>query len=99
VGGGSNAPVNANTLTGEAEYMGSLAYLSHFSRYVRPGSARIPCSCYTPDLEASAFLTPEGHRTAVVLNRTDHDVKFTLRYNEQLADTVAPRHSIMTLLF
>jgi glucosylceramidase len=99
VGGRSNAPINANTITGELDYMISLYYLSHFSKYVRPGCVRIPCSRYTPDLEATAFLTPEGGKVAVIMNKTDKVVKFTLRYCEQLADFVAPRHSIITLLF
>ena len=56
-------------------------------------------SRYTDKLEIAAFLTPEGNRVVVALNRTDADVDITLRENNMLSTQTINAHSIATFVY
>lgn len=83
----------------ELDVRSSYYYMGHFSKYIRRGAKRIGCSCYDCNIETCAFQNKDGSIVCVVLNRTDEDRKFTLRYKQELADTEIKAHSIMTFIF
>ena len=85
--------------TKEIKYSSSYYYIGHFSKYIQPGAARIGSSIYTSALEACAFENPNGGKVAVVLNPGDISRKLTLRYQNEIAETELPAHSIATYLF
>ncbi|CAH0121585.1 hypothetical protein PAE9249_04116 [Paenibacillus sp. CECT 9249] len=99
VGNFCDAPVIANTKTGEVHYESSYYYIGHFSKYIRPGAARIGCTKYTDKLETTAFKNSDGTIALVILNRTDDNLSYCLRYNGDVAEGSIPGHAIQTLLF
>ena len=96
VGNFCDAPVVVNTETKEVSYGSSFYYIGHFSKFVQPGAHRIGSSGGPAGLESVAFANPDGSLVAVVLNRGDAAVPFTLAVGpEKLACTV-PAHGIQT---
>jgi len=99
VGNYCDAPIIADTSRDEVVYESSYYYIGHFSKYIRPGAKRIATTRYTDKLETTAFKNADGTIAAVVLNRTDHEIPYILRYRDRLARTQIPAHAIQTLLF
>jgi glucosylceramidase len=94
-----DAPIIADTRTGEIEYHNSYYYIGQISKYVRPGAVRIGSSSYTDALETVAFDNPDGSVAVIVLNRTESEVPFQLRAEDHLAAFTSPARSIQTLMF
>lgn len=92
------APIHADTKTGQLYYMNSYYYIGHFSKFIRPGAKRIIASCSTDKLQATAFQNPDQTIVTVVLNLTDRAWPFNVRLHEQIARSMSPAHSIMTLV-
>jgi glucosylceramidase len=99
VGNYCSAPIIADTRTGEVLYQSSYNYIGHFSRYIRPGAQRIIAVPTCDELETTAFLNPDGQIAIVVLNRTEKDVPFTLKFAGRIAFSESPAHSIQTYRF
>ena len=99
VGNYCDAPVMCNTDTDEVKFNMSFYYIGQLSKFITPGSVRIGMSRYTDKLEIAAFLTPEGNRVVVALNRTDADVDITLRENNMLSTQTINAHSIATFVY
>ncbi|MBA4389046.1 MAG: glucosylceramidase [Verrucomicrobia bacterium] len=100
VGNFCDAPVIADTRTGEVTYEASFYYLGHFSRFIRPGAVRIGFSRYTDRLEVTAFRNPDGVIAVVVMNRTADEIPFVLRCHERgTASFKSKPHSIVTLRY
>lgn len=99
VGNFCDAPIIADTVKDEVIYESSFYYISHFSRYIRPGAVRIGSSRYTDKLEQTAFRNPDGAIALVVMNRTDAELPYVVRHRGELADSSIPAHGIQTLLF
>ena len=93
-----SAPIIVDTKNNTLHYQSSYYYIGHFSRYIRPGAVRIVCATTRDDLEATAFLNPDGKIAVVVLNRTDKDIPFVLKFKKFSARTKISPHSIMTFL-
>lgn len=93
------SPIMVDTKSGNIEFKPSYFFIGHFSRFIRPGSVRIGFSRFTDKLECTAFKTPSGQKVLVVMNRTDDEIPFVLRYNGKIAKYESPAHSIMTLVF
>jgi glucosylceramidase len=84
---------------GQPLYQNSYYYLGHFSRYLHPGAVRILHAGTADELETTAFINPDGTIAVVVMNRTEQNLPFALKYNGLAAPTVSPAHSIVTLRF
>lgn len=83
---------------GEASYNPAFYYIGHFSRYIKPSAKIVATSRYIDKLEILAARNPDGKYIAVVLNRENEDLPFTLRINGENAASVAPQRSIQTLI-
>jgi glucosylceramidase len=94
-----SAPLMADYAKGSVYYHNSYYYIGHFSRFVRPGAKRIISVSTLDDLETVAFLNPDGNLAAIVLNRSDKKLKFGLKFNDKVAQTECPAHSINTYCF
>lgn len=57
-------------------------YLWHFSHFIEPGAIRIGTSCYTDQLEVTAFQT-DTKIVFVLLNRTEKELPVYIRLNDQ----------------
>jgi glucosylceramidase len=95
VGNLCSAPILADTKNDRLIFQSSYYYFGHFSRFIRPGAVRIRCES---DLEAIAFLNPDGSIAVVVLNRADEARKFYLRLGDQSGKAEIPAHAIFTFL-
>lgn len=74
----------------------SLAYIGHFSRYIRPGSRRIGTSSYHRDLEVTAARNPDGTMAVVVLNAGEEKRDFYLKVHEDYYKMQLEGFSILT---
>ncbi|WP_028558763.1 glycoside hydrolase family 30 protein [Paenibacillus pinihumi] len=99
VGNYCDAPIIADTKNDSLTFQSSYYYIGHFSKYIRPGAVRIASSKYTDKLETIAFKNPDGSAVAVVLNRTDEELPYTISNGGDIAESKIPAHAIQTLLF
>lgn len=98
VGNYCDAPIIGDTKNDEVIFESSFYYIGHFSKYIRPGAKRIGHSKYTDKLETTAFRNPDGTIAVIVMNRTEQELPFTLRFHDELAENIIPAHAIQTLL-
>lgn len=93
-----SAPILADTEKDELLFQSSYYYLGHFSRFIRPGARRILCATIHDDLEAAAFVNPDDTIAVIVLNRTDNQRRFVLRFPDAMTATTIPPHAISTFV-
>ena len=72
VGNYCSAPILISPVQDALLRQSSYFYLGHFARFVKNGAHRILCTSPVEDLEATAFINPDGAVAIVVLNRTEH---------------------------
>jgi len=96
VGNFCDAPVIANTETGEVTYQSSYYYIAQFSRFVRPGARRIESHGGPGGLESVAFANPGGGLAVIVLNRSDAAANFALAVGGDTRACAIPAHAIQT---
>ena len=98
VGNLCSAPILADTANDALLHQSSYHYIGHFARFVKPGAQRVLCAASRQDLEATAFVNPDGSTVAVVMNRTEASIHFALRCGAQRTVTELPPRSIATYL-
>lgn len=97
VGNLCSAPIIADTERDELIFQSSYYYLGHFARYVQPGARRILCASSHDDVEATAFLNPDGRMSVVALNRTEAPLEVVLRREGAVLPFRLPARSILTI--
>lgn len=92
------APIMATPEGDDFNY--SLIYhtIGHFSRYIKPGAVGIGLSCYTKNIEATAFLNLDGDICCVMMNTENRTQKANLRINGKIAELLLPKNSISTFI-
>src|SRR5690606_28750008 len=98
VGNYCDAPVIADTKTGEIHYNSSFYYIGHFSKYIKPNAVRIAHELNHESLKAVSFQHEDGSIVAVVMNDADKEETFTISFGSQTADVELPEHSITTFI-
>jgi len=113
VGNYCDAPVLVDTVSGEARFQSSFWYLGHFSKFIKPGAARIGAKLDSwmvpaaPDgrigtmIESTAFRNPDGSIAVVVCNRTEADALYTIagiNGVDEATKRVCPPRAIQTLI-
>ncbi len=98
VGNFCSAPILADREHDALLYQSSYFYLGHFSRFIKPGARRVGCEVGCPELEATAFVNPDGWVATVVMNRTEASIGFVLQVGDSRVDTGLPPRSIATYL-
>lgn len=102
VGNYCDAPFLYHAGTGTLEERPSYAYISHFSRYIKPGARRIAFTTYTDAIDVTAFKNPpseDGNKETIVvvfLNRTGDLLPVKLRVRGKITALLLPPHSIAT---
>lgn len=94
-----SALIMADVVKGSLYYHNSYYYIGHITRFVRPGAQRIVSVSTLEALETTAFINPDGRIAVVVMNRTDQELSFALKYRSLAALTTSPAHSISTFCF
>lgn len=99
VGNYCSAPILISTVQDALLRQSSYFYLGHFARFVKNGAHRILCTSPVEDLEATAFINPDGAVAIVVLNRTEQSKQFRFNIDDgQAAVAALPPRSIATYL-
>ena len=73
-------------------------YFAHFSHFLTPGSVRIAQSTFSPVVESTSFLRPDGTIAVVLLCRSDKPEQVTFRLEYQEATVVLYPNSISTAI-
>jgi glucosylceramidase len=96
VGNFCSAPILADSANDALLHQSSFFYIGHFARFVKPGARRVLCAATRVDLEAAAFVNPDGSSATVVMNRSEVPIRFALRLDDALVPTELPPRSIAT---
>ena len=94
VGNLCSAPVLADRASGTLRHQSSFWYLGHFARFIRPGAQRVLCAASRQDLEATAFLNPDGSCAVVAMNRSERSLPLCLALDGAMFRTELPARSI-----
>ena len=98
VGNFCSAPILADRATGTLMHQSAYWVLGHFARFVRPGAWRVLCASSRTEVEASAFVHPEGDVAVVAANRHGHGVAMRLVIDGVGWPIDLPPHSISTFV-
>lgn len=98
VGNFCDAPFLFDTQKKEVLRRNTADYLWHFTHFIKPGAVRIGASSYSDELEATAFVNPNGQIAAVLLNRTDHEIPVNVRLGEQMAKIAMGADTVATVV-
>lgn len=96
VGNYCDAPYLYDVRTQKLMRRNTAAYLWHFCHFIHPGAVRIGHSCYTDELECTAFLNADATIAVVLLNRTDHEIDVNIRIRDEMAKVRVAGNSIAT---
>jgi glucosylceramidase len=98
VGNFCSAPMLAVPAEDGLHAQSSYAALGHFARFIAPGAQRVLCAATREALECTAFVNPDGSLAVVVLNRSEHDLAFSLTLDGIGYAADLPAHAIATYL-
>lgn len=98
VGNLCSAPILIDRANDALLYQNSFYYLGHFARFVKPGARRILCATSRQEIEATAFVNPDGQVVTVVMNRTHGHIHFALNRDGGSTICELPPRSIATYL-
>lgn len=81
----------------------SYYYIGQFSRYIRRGAVRVGLTRFSEAVEAVSFRNPDGELVTVLLNRTEQDIRLTVRLSQEKQSPVSnaftlKAHTICTVL-
>lgn len=84
VGNYCDAPYLFHTEKHELEERDVLRYYWHFSHFIKLGAIRVAHTCYTADLDVTAWKNPDNTIAAVILNRTEESKPYVIRMNGEM---------------
>lgn len=99
VGNFCAAPIMCDAANDTYEKRLTYYYIGHFSRYIEPGAVRLGTTRYSDQVEATAFLNPDGGRVLVLLNKTEKSVPVTVREEGCGIELELEPHTIRTICY
>ncbi|HDS07777.1 MAG TPA: glucosylceramidase [Bacteroides sp.] len=90
--------VNADLSAGEVTYNPPHYVFGHFSRFIKRGAKRIPCTSNNDDLIATAFINPDGSVATVVHNLDGHEMMFQVWIEGKVLKSTIPARGTMTMV-
>lgn len=87
-----------NRDTKKVTYTGLYYYLSHFSKFVKPGDYRIDCSGDIPTLNYVGFQKSDGSIVLNVINNSD-EIEIKISWGDRMIIRKLEAHSITTFLW
>ncbi|HTD41641.1 MAG TPA: glycoside hydrolase family 30 beta sandwich domain-containing protein [Mucilaginibacter sp.] len=96
--GGCSTCLGALTISPAITRNQSYYIIAHASKFVRPGSVRIASSelSNTPNV---AFKTPDGKKVLIVLNNTNTDQTFNIKFNGKITISTLNAGSVATYVW
>ena len=73
-------------------------YISHFAKYIKPGSRRIYFHKFSEKISVSAFKNPDKSVIIILLNKTDKNVEYNLCYKDFFLHDNLDSHAIVTFI-
>jgi glucosylceramidase len=80
-------------------YTGLYYYLTHFSKFVRPGAVRIQTNGLANGIRAISFKTADGRIVSELMNSRNDDAKISLNWNGRMLQLMLPAVSITTAIW
>ncbi len=80
-------------------YTGCYYYLTHFSKYVRPGAVRLGLTGHARDARCLVFQAPDGTLVAEVMNSAAAALPAQLQFRARTLAVTLPARSITTCLW
>jgi glucosylceramidase len=97
VGNYCNAPVLADTASGQLMHQSAFWVLGHFARFIEPGARRV-LSVAAQELDTVAFHNPNGSTVVVATNSHDAPQRFALSIDEHCSAVELPPRSIASFV-
>jgi len=85
-----------NRTTKKVSYTGLYYYLSHFSKFVRPGARRIECTGGSAQINIVGFQNPDSSIVVNIINN-GRGMDSKIAWNNKIIIQNLPAHSITTL--
>lgn len=98
VGNFCSAPMLAVPAEDGVHPQSSYFALGHFARFIRPGAQRVLAASTREAMECTAFHNADGSLAVVVLNRSDHDMAFSMCIDGTRYVADMPAHGIATFV-
>lgn len=73
-------------------------YISHFAKYIKPGSKRIHFNKFFENISVTAFKNPDKSVIIILLNKTDRNIEYNLCYNQFTLHDNLDSHAIVTFV-
>jgi len=80
-------------------YTGVYYYLSHFSKYVRPGAVRIETAGKASGVRVMSFVTPDQGIVTEIMNSNKNDTDISLLFHHKTLRVHLPASSITTAMW
>ncbi len=96
---GCVGPLVVDSATSLVKYNSNYYYMTHFSRYLRPGAVRIGCAYNGPGLEITAVRNTDGTTVVVALNETDNPISFKIKQGTQIVEPTIPAHALNDFIY
>jgi glucosylceramidase len=96
---GQHSVVMIDTEKKTVTYTGLYYYLTHFSKFVRPGAQRIESSGSLQGVRMLVFRTPDGGHVAELMNSLAAPARVKLRWQERVVSVELPALSMNSLLW
>jgi glucosylceramidase len=90
--------ITANLETGEVTFHPPHYIVGHFSRFIKPGAKRIPCTSSSDEFIATAFINPDGKIAVVILNLENHENILQLWVDGKAVKFRSPSEAVITLV-
>jgi len=97
--GGCVGPIVVDTSSGAVKYNSNYYYMTHFSRYFRPGAVRIGCAYSGTGLEITACRNTDGTTVIAALNTTANPISFKVKQGSQIVKPTVPAHGLVDLIY
>ena len=93
-----NSPIMLNKE--ENDYIKNLTYyyIGHFSKYIQRGARRIGASCYTSNIEVTAFENIDGSIIVILLNRNDFNMEYNICIKDRVIHDNLDSHAIVSFV-
>jgi glucosylceramidase len=90
--------ITINSTTGKIERNVSYYIIAQAAKFLPPGSIRI-FSSEVSELPNVAFLTPKKKKVLIVLNDSDREKEFAIKYNGIFSNLSLPTKGVATVVF
>lgn len=91
--------VNADLASGKLIYNPPHYVFGHFSRFIKPGAKRIPCTSNSDDFIATAFINPDGGIAVVIQNLKDAEQMGQMWIEGKVIKFTSPANGLITMIF